>query len=68
MVSEPKTFKAGDKVYSLYGAKGEVWGEVISHNNGQLRIKATHTSEYLGGRRKRVTFETNVLVDYTKLV
>lgn len=68
MFGERKQFNVGDKVHSLYGAKGEIWGEVINQNHDQVRIKATHTTEYLGGRKRRVSFETNVLADYTKVV
>jgi hypothetical protein len=68
MTSKQKEFKAGDKVYSLYGAKGEIWGVVISQNHDQVRIKATHITQNLGGRKQRVSFEKNVLADYTKLV
>jgi hypothetical protein len=68
MHSNNKEFKAGDKVRSLYGAKGEIWGTVISQNHSSVRIKATHVADFLGGRKRRVTLETNVLTDYTKVV
>jgi hypothetical protein len=68
MLSNHREFKAGDKVRALYGAKGEVWGEVISQNHTSVRINATHVTEHLGGRRRRVSFETNVLSEYTKVV